>query len=111
AATLGTPRSPGGGTEKRAPYGAASKAADRLGVRMASRIGGAGGYVHWQKHRRLKTPMPCAIVVGCAPVVMFTGPQKLAIDADEMGVAGALAGSPIRTANAVTVDLNLPAHA
>jgi len=78
---------------------------------MASRIGGAGGYLHWQKYRNLKNPMPCAIVIGCAPVVMFTGPQKLAIDQDEMAVAGGLAGAPIRVARAVTVDLAVPADA
>ena len=75
-----------------APIAPQLKANDRLGVRMASRIGGAGGYLHWQKYRARKEPMPCAIVVGCAPVVAFTGPQKLAIDQDEMAVAGALAG-------------------
>jgi UbiD family decarboxylase len=110
-ATLCITRDPESGIQNMGTYRAALKAADRLGVRMASRIGGAGGYLHWQKYRRLKTPMPCAIVVGCAPVVMFTGPQKLAIDADEMGVAGALAGSAIRTAKAVTVDLDVPADA
>ena len=55
--------------------------------------------------------MPIAIVIGCAPVVVFTGPQKLAIDMDEMGVAGALAGEPIRTVKCVTVDLDVPADA
>src|SRR6201991_1159426 len=59
----------------------------------------------------MKKPMPCAIVNGCAPVVVFTGPQKLAIDMDEMGVAGALAGEPIRTVKCVTVDLEVPADA
>jgi 4-hydroxy-3-polyprenylbenzoate decarboxylase len=78
---------------------------------MSSRIGGAGGYLHWEKHRKLKRPMPCAIVVGCAPVVMFTGPQKLPIDDDEMGVAGGLAGRPIRTAKGVTIDVEVPADA
>jgi UbiD family decarboxylase len=48
-------------------------------------------------------------VVGCAPVVMFTGPQKLPIDQDEMAVAGGLAGAPIRVAKGVTVDLVVPA--
>ena len=57
---------------------------------MAARPGGAGGYLHWQKYRKLKKPMPIAIVIGCAPVVMFTGPQKLPIDCDEMAVAGGL---------------------
>jgi 4-hydroxy-3-polyprenylbenzoate decarboxylase len=55
--------------------------------------------------------MPCAIVIGCAPVVLFTGPQKLATTQDEMGVAGALAGAPIRTAKCATIDLEVPADA
>jgi UbiD family decarboxylase len=91
-ATLCVTRDPENGIQNMGTYRAGLKATDRLGVRMASRIGGAGGYQHWLKHRKLKTPMPIAIVNGCAPVVVFTGPQKLAIDMDEMGVAGALAG-------------------
>jgi 4-hydroxy-3-polyprenylbenzoate decarboxylase len=110
-ATLCITKDPENGIQNMGTYRGALKATDRLGVRMASRIGGAGGYQHWLKHRKLKTPMPCAIVIGCAPAVMFTGPQKLAIDQDEMGVAGALAGQPIRTARAVTVDLDVPADA
>ena len=104
-------RDPETGVRNMGTYRAQLKATDRLGVRMASRIGGAGGYLHWQKYRARKQPMPCAIVVGCAPVVAFTGPQKLAIDLDEMGVAGALAGTPVRTVRAVTIDLDVPADA
>jgi UbiD family decarboxylase len=110
-ATLCITRDPETGIRNMGTYRAALKATDRLGVRMASRIGGAGGYLHWLKHRKRKEPMPCAIVIGCAPVIIFTGPQKLAIDQDEMGVAGGLAGMPIRTAKAVTVDLDVPADA
>jgi UbiD family decarboxylase len=110
-ATLCITRDPETGVRNMGTYRAQLKAADRLGVRMASRAGGAGGYLHWQKYRARKQPMPCAIVVGCAPVVAFTGPQKLAIDQDEMGVAGALAGYPIRTAKAVTIDVEVPADA
>ncbi len=55
--------------------------------------------------------MPCAIIIGTTPVVMFTGPQKLRIDEDEMAVAGGLAGYPIRTCKALTVDLEIPADA
>jgi UbiD family decarboxylase len=110
-ATLCITKDPETGLRNMGTYRAQLKATDRLGVRMSSRIGGAGGYLHWQKYRTRKQPMPCAIVVGCAPVVSFTGPQKLAIDQDEMGVAGALAGCPIRTAKAVTVDLEVPADA
>jgi 4-hydroxy-3-polyprenylbenzoate decarboxylase len=42
---------------------------------------------------------------------MFTGPQKLAIDLDELGVAGGLAGEPIRMVRAKTIDLDVPADA
>jgi 4-hydroxy-3-polyprenylbenzoate decarboxylase len=91
-------------------YRAGLKASDRLAVRMVARpSGGAGGYYHWLKYNARREPMPIAIVVGCAPVVAYTGPQKLALDFDELGVAGALAGQPIRTAKCVTVDLDVPA--
>jgi UbiD family decarboxylase len=110
-ATLCVTRDPDTGIQNMGTYRGALKATDRLGVRMAARIGGAGGYLHWKKHNRRGEPMPCAIVVGCAPVAMFTGGMKLAVDLDEMAVAGALAGAPIRMAKAVTVDLNVPADA
>jgi 4-hydroxy-3-polyprenylbenzoate decarboxylase len=102
---------PDTGIRNMGTYRAQLKATDRLGVRMAARIGGAGGYLHWQKYRKRKQPMPIAIVIGCAPVVMFTGPQKLPIDCDEMAVAGGLAGAPIRIVKAATVDLDVPADA
>jgi len=110
-ATLAVTHDPETGVRNMGTYRAQLKASDRLGVRMAARIGGAGGYQHWLKHRKRKTPMPCAIVIGAAPVVVFTGPQKLALDFDEMAVAGALAGAPIRTAKCVTIDCEVPADA
>jgi 4-hydroxy-3-polyprenylbenzoate decarboxylase len=110
-ATLCVTRDPDSGVQNMGTYRAALKSTDRLGVRMASRIGGAGGYLHWRKYQKRGEPMPCAIVIGCAPVAMFTGGMKLPIDLDEMAVAGALAGSPLRIAKAVTVDLNVPADA
>ncbi len=110
-ATLCVTRDPDTGIQNMGTYRGALKATDRLGVRMSSRIGGAGGYLHWKKHNQRGEPMPCAIVIGCAPVVMFTGGMKLAVDLDEMAVAGALAGAPIRTAKAVSVDLAVPADA
>jgi UbiD family decarboxylase len=110
-ATLCITQDPQSGIRNMGTYRGQLKATDRLGVRMAARIGGAGGYLHWQKHRKLQTPMPIAIVIGCAPVVMFTGPQKLPLDVDEIAVAGGLAGAPIRVAKCVTVDLDAPADA
>jgi 4-hydroxy-3-polyprenylbenzoate decarboxylase len=110
-ATLCITRDPDSGVQNMGTYRAALKASDRLGVRMSSRIGGAGGYLHWQKHHARGEPMPCAIVVGCAPVAMFTGGMKLPLDLDEMAVAGGLAGRPLPVAKAITVDLCVPAEA
>jgi UbiD family decarboxylase len=110
-ATLCITRDPDTGIQNMGTYRAALKATDRLGVRMAARIGGAGGYLHWQKHNKRREPMPCAVVVGCAPAAMLTGGMKLPLDLDEMAVAGALAARPIRVAKALTVDLNVPADA
>ena len=108
-ATLCVTRDPETGVRNMGTYRAALKATDRLGVRMASRLSGAGGYLHWQKYQKLKQPMPIAIVVGCAPVIFFTGPQKLTIDCDEMAVAGGLMGEPVKTVRCITNDLEVPA--
>jgi UbiD family decarboxylase len=108
-ATICVTKDPETGIRNMGTYRGALKATDRLGVRMASRLGGAGGYLHWQKYQKLGKPMPVAIVIGCAPAIFFTGPQKLAIDFDEMGVAGALLGEPIKTVRCITSDLEVPA--
>jgi UbiD family decarboxylase len=110
-ATLCITVDPDNGIQNIGTYRGALKKTDRLGVRMSSRIGGAGGYIHWCKYRDRKERMPCAIVIGAAPVISYTGPQKLAIDLDEITVAGALAGVPIRIAKGVTVNLDVPADA
>ena len=100
------------GVQNMGTYRCALKASDRLVVRMATRVGGAGGYLHYQAWKKLghKT-MPCAIVLGCPPYVAFMGPQKLPIGVDEFDVAGGLAGAPIDVAMAKTVNLRVPAEA
>jgi UbiD family decarboxylase len=108
-ATVCITKDPETGVRNMGTYRGQLKATDRLGVRMASRLGGAGGYLHWLKYQKLGKPMPVAIVIGCAPVIFFTGPQKLGVDFDEMGVAGALLGEPIKTVRCVTNDLEVPA--
>ena len=93
-------------------YRGALKATDRLGVRMASRIGGAGGYLHWQKHKKRGTPMPCAIVIGCAPVVDVHRAAEARRSTSTRWRSPA--GSPARRSGsrkAVTVDLDVPADA
>ena len=110
-ATLCITKDPESGIRNVSTNRAALKSTDRLGLRMSSRIGGSGGYLHWLKYQKRGEPMPCAIVIGCAPVVCYTGPQRLAVDFDELTVAGALSGGPIRTSKALTVDLEVPADA
>jgi 4-hydroxy-3-polyprenylbenzoate decarboxylase len=104
-------RDPETGVQNMGTYRAALKAPDRLVVRMATRVGGAGGYQHYLKHQqRGDKTMPCAIVLGCPPYVAFMGPQKLPIGVDEFTVAGGLAGEPINVVRARTVDLLVPAE-
>ena len=109
-ATLCVTSDPESGVRNMGTYRVALKAADRAVCRMVAREAtGAGGYLHWLKYRERKEKMPIAIVVGAAPIVMFTGPQKLATDVDEMAVAGGAAGEAIRMTRCRTIDLDVPA--
>ena len=104
-------RDPETGIQNMGTYRAALKAPDRLVVRMATRVGGAGGYQHYLKHQKRGDKwMPCAVVLGCPPYVAFMGPQKLPLGVDELDVAGGLAGAPINIVRARTVDLMVPAE-
>jgi UbiD family decarboxylase len=109
-ATLCVTKDPETGVQNMGTYRAALKANDRLGVRMATRLSGAGGYLHFQKYQKMKQRMPIAIVVGCTPAVMVTGGQKLPIDVDEMAVAGGLMGQAVPAVRCKTVDLLVPAE-
>ena len=110
-ATLCVTKDPETGVQNIGMYRAGLKAKDRIAVRMVARPGGAGGYLHWLKYRELKRPMPIAIVLGGSPAVVYTSPQKLAVDTDELAVAGGLIGKPVEAVNCRTVDLIVPARA
>jgi 4-hydroxy-3-polyprenylbenzoate decarboxylase len=109
-ATLCVTIDPDSGIQNTGMYRAALKATNRLAVRMVARPGGAGGWIHWLKYRERRERMPISIVVGAAPVVAFTSPQKLALDLDEYAVAGGLAGRPIEMVRCKTNDLLVPAN-
>jgi UbiD family decarboxylase len=105
-------KDPETGIQNHGTYRAGLKAPDRCVVRMATRVGGAGGYRHYLKYQKLgRKTMPCAIVLGCPPCVAFVAPMKLPLDVDEIGVAGAVAGEPINVVRARSVDLLVPAEA
>jgi 4-hydroxy-3-polyprenylbenzoate decarboxylase len=103
-------RDPDTGVQNMGTYRAGLKAPNRLALRWATRPGGAEGYQHWLKYRKLGQKMPCAIVLGVPPAVAYTSPQKLREGLDELSVAGAIAGAPIRVVQAKTIDLLVPAE-
>lgn len=110
-ATCCITRNPDTGIQNMGTYRAGLKAPNRLGVRMATRSGGAEGYLHWLEYQKRGERMPCAIAVGVPPAVAYNGPQKLRMGLDELSVAGAIAGAPIRVVKGKTVDLLIPADA
>jgi 4-hydroxy-3-polyprenylbenzoate decarboxylase len=103
-------RDPETGTQNMGTYRAGLKAPDRMAVRMATRPGGAEGYLHWQKYQARGEKMPIAIVLGAPPPVVYTAPQKLRVGQDELAVAGGIVGAPIDIVRARTVDLMVPAE-
>ncbi len=102
-------KDPEDGVPNMGVYRGQVKAPDRVAVMMLISLS-AGGYFHWKKYRARGEKMPVAIVLGCPPMVAFTGPQKLKVGVDELTVAGALAGGPINVVKAKTVDLEVPAE-
>ena len=56
-------------------------------------------------------PLPAAVVIGAPPALMLAAASKIPYEADELGVAGAWQGAPLRVAAAKTVPLLVPADA
>ena len=101
-------KDPDDGVQNMGVYRGNLKAPDRIAVMMLISLS-AGGYYHWKKYQARGEKMPVCIVLGCPPMVEFTGPQKLQIGQDELAVAGGLAGEPINVVRAKTCDLMVPA--
>ena len=103
-------KDPDDGVQNMGVYRGNLKAPDRVAVMMLISLS-AGGYYHWKKYQARGERMPVAIILGCPPVVEYTGPQKVKLGVDELGVAGGLAGGPVNVVKAKTVDLLVPAEA
>ncbi len=101
-------KDPDSGIQNVGNYRGQIKAPDRLGINTSVELR-TGGYLHWLKWKVKGQPLPCAVVVGCPPIVSYGSVQKMPEDQDEMAVTGALAGAPIRMVAAKTVDLLVPA--
>jgi len=56
-------------------------------------------------------PLPAAIVIGAPPALMLAAASKIPYESDELAVAGAWQGAPLRVVPAKTVPLLVPADA
>jgi 2,5-furandicarboxylate decarboxylase 1 len=56
-------------------------------------------------------PMPVAMVIGVHPAIWFAAGFTTAFGIDELGLAGALLGEPVRTVKCETIDVDVPAEA
>jgi UbiD family decarboxylase len=55
--------------------------------------------------------LPCAIVIGAPPGLMFSAASKVPYEADELEVAGAWQGKPLRVVRCKTIPVDVPADA
>jgi 4-hydroxy-3-polyprenylbenzoate decarboxylase len=102
-------KDPDTGIQNVGNYRGQLKAPRRLGMNPSVELR-AGIYAHWLKYKQRGEPMPCAVVVGCPPLVSYGSVLKMPEQLDELAVAGALAGSPINVVRCKTVDLVVPAE-
>jgi UbiD family decarboxylase len=102
-------RDPDTGVQNVGNYRGQVKAPLRLGMNPSLELR-PGIYQHWLKYKERGEPMPCAVVLGAPPVVTYASVQKVPETTDELSVAGALAGSPLRVVRCRTVDILVPAE-
>ncbi|MBI4292781.1 MAG: UbiD family decarboxylase [Betaproteobacteria bacterium] len=103
-------KDPETGVQNLGNYRGQLRAPDRLGVNTSVELR-TGGYMHWEKWKALGQPMPCAVVIGCPPIVSYSSVQKAPESVDELRLAGGLVGKPLNVVKAKTVDLLVPAEA
>ncbi|HSQ03043.1 MAG TPA: UbiD family decarboxylase [Burkholderiales bacterium] len=83
------------------------KGGNRLGVSVSSRDTGAFLAAAEAAHQ----PLPIAIAIGVDPLTLIASQALVAMDQDELEVAGALHGKPLRVMKCLTNDLRVPADA
>ena len=65
----------------------------------------------YDKYCKRNAPLPVAIVYGAHPAIFFSAAFTTSFDIDELTLAGALVGEPIRMVRCETLDLEVPAEA
>ena len=66
-------KDPDTGTQNMGTYRAGLKSSNRLVVRMATRVGGAEGYMHWKTHKARGEKLPCASLSAVHPMSPLWG--------------------------------------
>src|SRR5205814_636186 len=81
-------KDPDSGIQNLGNYRGQLKAPRRLGMNPSVELR-AGIFAHWEKRKARGEPLPCAVVVGCPPVISYASVQKMPESLDEIRVAGA----------------------
>jgi UbiD family decarboxylase len=55
--------------------------------------------------------LPCAIIIGAPPGLMFSAASKIPYELDELEVAGAWQGRPLKVTRCKTIPIDVPAEA
>lgn len=80
---------------------------DRMAILMLPRH----LYAFYKEAERRGEDLPIAIVIGADPLTLLASQAITQIDYDELDIAGALHGSPLRVAQCLTNDVHVPADA
>jgi UbiD family decarboxylase len=84
------------------------KAPDRFGASLHSR-----GHIweHLQRCEARGRNLEVAVVIGAHPAIYLAASAKVAMEVDELDIAGALLGAPVELVRCKTIDVEVPAHA
>lgn len=80
----------------------------KLGASLHSR-----GHIwdHLQRCEARGQNLEVAVVIGCHPAIYIAAAAKVAMEVDELELAGALLGQPIELVKCKTIDVEVPADA
>lgn len=84
------------------------KGPNRFGASLHSR-----GHIweHLQRCEARGRNLEVAVVIGCHPAIYIAAAAKVAMETDELEVAGALIGKPVEVVKCKTIDVEVPADA
>jgi UbiD family decarboxylase len=84
------------------------KAPDRFGASLHSR-----GHIweHLQRAEARGRDLEVAVVIGMHPAINLAAAAKVAMEVDELDIAGALLGEPVPLVRCRTIDVEVPADA